>query len=95
MIKDESSKYTDTWNTCVQNYVKTYAVFCNSGPDIYKNCHINCSPNIITVTESGKCDMHGDKRKLCRILVRKPEEEDNLKGTGVDGKITLISVLKR
>ena len=38
---------------------------------------------------SGLCSTYGEIRGVYRVLVRKPEERENLKDLGIDGRIIL------
>ena len=59
------------------------------------------SPNIICVIKSrrmrwaGHVARMGERRRICRVLVGKPEGKNHLKDPGVDGRIILKLIFRK
>ena len=59
------------------------------------------SPNIICVIKSrrmrwaGHVARMGERRRICRVLVGKPEGKNHLKDLGVDGRIILKLIFRK
>ena len=78
--------------TAFRSYIAT-----NKSKLSLRNVHINWNAlNLFSrrMKGTGHVARMGDRRRTCRVLVRRPEEREHLEDIGIDGKVILKLAFK-